>query len=418
MSPPFPRNILHVTHPWGGGIQTYLNDMVSMFGDKSNIYLLVSDKGRLQVVNAISGNVASYRIGKEILLTDYHCTSYRNLVKDILVCFGIDLVHVNSMIGHTYDLIEVAHQYGLPIVCTIHDYYFICPTFHMVKSDGIFCETCKVDNVDLDCLAGNSYLSYVGYDREKLTSWRGEFRKMLEYIGEFVFPSVSAKVLFEKYFSIEPSKCVVIMHGDSIQVAEDRDRSAFDGKLRVGIIGSLWKHKGLGLVEYILENNHDEDIVFFHFGDASVSSDKLTKLGRYEQDTIVSLLKQHQIDILLILSTWPETFSYTLSEAIKADIPPIVTNLGATCERVEAEGIGWVVDYRKPGQILELLAYLKANRCEIREKSSKLRKLEKQSLVEMKQRYTEIYSKVYKKYLAVTGIKRALAITRLKLRQI
>lgn len=412
------RNIMHVTHPWGGGIQTYLEDMVRMFGDSRNIYFLISDQGNMRVVHANSGKVVTYRIGKAITLTDYHCPAYRDLVRDILVYFDIDLVHLNSMVGHTFDLIEVTHQCEIPIVCTVHDYYFICPTFHMVKSDGSFCETCEIEKVDLECLAQNSYLSYSGYDREKLAKWRDEFRKISGFIDEFVFPSAAARTLFEKYFKIEHSKAVVIMHGDSIQSAVIEDSPASE-KLRVGVIGSLWKHKGFSLVEYIVENNDDEDIVFFHFGDTSISSDKLTKLGRYEQNNIVSLLKQYQIDVLLILSTWPETFSYTLSEAIKADIPPIVTNLGATCERVDALGIGWVVDYQEPRQTLELLGYLKDNRHEIETKKNKLRQMEKQSLEEMKQRYIEVYTKVSKgKFPAVTRLRRASVMMRLKWRQI
>jgi len=414
----FPRNILHVTHPWGGGIETYLDDMVRMFGESCTIYYLISDQGNLRVVHAISGKVVTYRIGKPIKLTDYHRSDYRDLVRDILDYLDIQLVHLNSMLGHTYDLIEVAHQKDIPIVCTIHDYYFICPTFHMVKSDGSYCVTCEVGGVDLECLAQNSYLSCAGYDGEKLADWRDEFRNVMGLIDEFVFPSASARTLFEKYFKIEQLKIMVISHGDSIQTAADSGCPG-GNELKVGVIGSLWKHKGLSLVEYIVENNNDKDIVFFHFGDISISSAKITKLGRYDQNKIVSLLKQYQIDVLLILSTWPETFSYTLSEAIKADIPTIVTNLGATRERVEALGIGWVVDYHEPRKILELLEYLKSNRNEVETRKSRLRQLEKQSLTDMKQQYLELYTRVYSGKLQGTKRSNRFAVmTRLKWRQI
>lgn len=414
----FPRNILHVTHPWGGGIQTYLDDMVRMFGESCKIFYLISDQGNVRVVHANSGKVVEYRIGKPIALTDYHRSDYGDLLRDILDYLDIQLVHLNSMLGHTYDLIEVAHQKNIPIVCTIHDYYFICPTFHMVKSDGSYCVTCEAGNVDLECLAQNAYLSYAGYDGKKLACWRDEFRNVMGLIDQFVFPSAAARTLFEKYFKIEPLKAVVIMHGDSIETAADSSSPA-GNDLKVGVIGSLWKHKGLSLVEYIVENNNDKDIVFFHFGDISISSAKITKLGRYDQNKIVSLLKQHQIDVLLILSTWPETFSYTLSEAIKSDIPTIVTNLGATRERVEALGIGWVVDYHEPQKILELLEFLKNNRNEIETKKSRLRQLEKQSLTGMKQQYFEVYTKVYSgKLQGAKRNNRFAVMARLKWRQI
>jgi glycosyltransferase involved in cell wall biosynthesis len=395
MDAPFPRNILHVTHPWGGGIQTYLDDMVRMFGDRSRIFFLVSEHGAIHVITAATGKKRSYRFGPPVGLTDYHRSDYRKALAEVIDYLGIDLVHLNSMLGHPYDLIEVAHENDIPLVCTVHDYYFICPTFHMVRSDGTFCEGCSVEQIDAACLVRNEYLGYAEFDPERLADWREEFRNVIPLIGTFVFPSVAAQHLFEEYFPETMGKAVVIMHGDSLpEGAGIQYERGAESDLRVGVIGSLWKHKGRDLVEYIVEHNADDGIVFVHFGDHSISSDKMTKLGRYSQGRIVSLLQEQRIDVILILSTWPETFSYTLSEAIKAEIPAIVTNLGATRERVEALGIGWVVDYRHPRQVLDLLAHLKRNRQEIATRKAILGRVAKTTLDDMMHQYAAVYARL------------------------
>lgn len=388
-----PRTILHVTHPWGGGIQTYLDDMVRMFGSRCRIFFLISEHGALHVVCAATGKRQSYRFGSPVRLTDYRRPDYRHLLEDLIDTLDIDLIHINSMLGHTYDLVDVSHERGIPLVCTVHDYYFICPTFHMVTSDGVFCAGCDSHQIDTVCLAQNEYLGYADFDQPKLAEWRDEFREMIPRIDLFVFPSQAAKVLFEEYYPEVSAKAEVIMHGDSLLESVASSPVPRNG-LRVGVIGSLWKHKGRGLVEYLVEQNKDEEILFVHFGDNSIPAKNMLKLGRYEQSRIISLLREQGIDILLILSTWPETFSYTLSEAFKAEIPVIVTDLGATRERVEASGGGWVVDYRQPQQVLKLLGRLKQDRQEIDAKKALLAKLPKSTLAEMERHYTNAYTRV------------------------
>ena len=70
---------------------------------------------------------------------------------------------------------------------------------------------------------------------------------------------------------------------------------------------------------------------------------------------------------------WPETFSFTLSEAISNAIPVIATDLGALRERISKYMVGYLVPYEDPVPRVvkiindflschELLDYFK-NRC-------------------------------------------------------
>ena len=61
--------------------------------------------------------------------------------------------------------------------------------------------------------------------------------------------------------------------------------------------------------------------------------------GSYEKSELPELLKKYKAAVVLILSIWPETFSYTYSEAKKCGYPVALFNLGAPAERAEKSDI-------------------------------------------------------------------------------
>jgi glycosyltransferase involved in cell wall biosynthesis len=122
-----------------------------------------------------------------------------------------------------------------------------------------------------------------------------------------------------------------------------------------------------------------------------LKSTNLTHLGSYTQEELPGLLRDHPVDVMLLLSTWPETFSYTLSESIAAGVPPIVTNLGAQKERIEDSQIGWIVDYKSPEKIVALLRFILQHKEEIDHRRRRIKDYHLKSMREMKKDYKQIY---------------------------
>ena len=54
-------------------------------------------------------------------------------------------------------------------------------------------------------------------------------------------------------------------------------------------------------------------------------------------------LREERVDLALLLSVWPETFSLTLSECRAAGVPVLAFEHGAIADRVHAEGGGVLV---------------------------------------------------------------------------
>jgi len=75
----------------------------------------------------------------------------------------------------------------------------------------------------------------------------------------------------------------------------------------------------------------------------------------------------------MIPSIWPETFSYTTSEALLLGYPVLCFNLGAPAERVRRYDCGLVVDAPYPEGVLEALRRILAEPGQIEVMSQRTR---------------------------------------------
>jgi glycosyltransferase involved in cell wall biosynthesis len=117
----------------------------------------------------------------------------------------------------------------------------------------------------------------------------------------------------------------------------------------VAVLGHLQSVKGSSLLLDMLFLAEGTGLEFHSFGgirDRAFWGRKdmpLNLHGEYPRERIVRLLKEAGIGLVLILSVLPETFSYTLSEAMAARIPVLALDLGAVGDRVRATGCGWLL---------------------------------------------------------------------------
>jgi glycosyltransferase involved in cell wall biosynthesis len=334
-----------------------------------------------------------YFLGEDLKLTDYTNEKYAHLLSLILDDYDIDLVHVDSPVGHTFDILSIPAQKNIPIICTIHDFFYICPTFHLVDNKGDFCNICNQGEEKNSCLGNHEYL-YSKFDSDDLIEFRAKFRSIISNVDTFVFPSNSTKEIFSKYYDINESVCRMIYHGTSLVKKKTVLPVRSNRNFRVGILGSMLKHKGRASITAIMKALEGHPVEFVHFGDGDLSGGNLTNLGRYDQSNILHLLQSEQIDVILLLSTWPETFSYTLTETIAANIPPIVTNMGALAERVSADDIGWLVDYKDVAGIADLLLRLSADNSEVEKYKKRICKVGLKTLSEMSREYEQLYESI------------------------
>ena len=115
--------------------------------------------------------------------------------------------------------------------------------------------------------------------------------------------------------------------------------------LRVLVLGALSVEKGADLLEQVALQlrSGSQDFSFILLGYAyRVLSDAVETLGPYQDDELDALIAAREPDLIWFPCRWPETYSYTLSAALRAGRPLLVPDIGSFPERVQSRPLTWV----------------------------------------------------------------------------
>jgi len=116
----------------------------------------------------------------------------------------------------------------------------------------------------------------------------------------------------------------------------------------IGILGAIDYVKGAQIIKQMVQiierDNLDIDVVVIGEITEPIKSKHFHVTGRYRHEDLPRLIQEQQIDIFLIPSIWPETFSYTTQEIMMMQLPLMVFDLGAPAERVAEYEKGVVID--------------------------------------------------------------------------
>lgn len=239
-------------------------------------------------------------------------------------------------------LAEVAQRKGARLTVALHDYLPVCPSFNLIAADGAHCgrpdaETCR------RCLPRNDYAAYTRYD---VDSWRGAWGALLERaVAVRCFSRSSADIL-EHFYPRVGSQITVEPH-ELGEVRLRKPRLRFDGPLRVGAVGRLSYAKGSRVVvemaRLMRERMPEAGMVVIGELDDRPPLHNLEVTGFYRREELPALLERHGVNVCLLPSIWPETFSFVAEELMSMGVPLCCFDLGAPAERVGKYELGRVV---------------------------------------------------------------------------
>lgn len=113
-------------------------------------------------------------------------TKFNKLLDD----FKPEIVHLNNIHTHLSPIIaELAHNRGIKVVWTLHDYKLLCPRYDCLRNGNDICELCfnedKSSCKTYKCIKGSTLASLIGY--KEATTWN---RRRLEKCTDvFICPS-------------------------------------------------------------------------------------------------------------------------------------------------------------------------------------------------------------------------------------
>ena len=280
---------------------------------------------------------------------------------------AIDSVMIHQLLGFSAAFVDALRTWcnGRATQFYLHDFYTVCPRVTMIDAIGEFCDVAPVE-ICTRCVALGG-----AHDASRMTELtpaehRALFDRLLRGADRVVAPSASAAGYFSRAFpdirvAIEPhpeppaSYQVPIRNGSADAVA---------------LLGALGPHKGSAkLLEIARRAWMVAPALRFHvIGYTDIDAElraigNVSVTGPYRPFELADLVAASGARVALFLHRWPETFSYTLSEAVQLGLVPLVPDIGAPAERVRAAGFGHVFKFPiDPTDVVALLAALSAGR--------------------------------------------------------
>ena len=296
-----------------------------------------------------------------IHLLTTHDLEYRKRLFEVLDICHIDLVHIHHQVNAPLDLELLFKDWSGPVCLTLHDFFAICPSYNLIMEDGRYC------GLDQPTACPDCLRHATGFQIDIETTWQRIQQKNLLFVDQCYVPSESCRDIFQQAFSALTGKITVRGHGSSAALGSRAAHRTLGRPMRVGFLGGLARPKGSALIRELITSHGRDDIHWVLIGEIGdseldqVNQANLTKTGRYVQEDLPGLIEELQVDLVVLCSVWPETFSYTLSECWSLGLPVVVGPLGAPVERVRAYGGGWIVDELSAPSFLATLKDIQAD---------------------------------------------------------
>lgn len=408
-----------------GGIEEYVRTLSQELSKRHKVYVFAREwnhEGKnYRQRHWKDRKVQIYNVVNNVVSPPDFSLSYKNdqidkLFKELLIKLKPDIVHFHHLYTLSGNLPLIAKELKIPFIFTLHDYWYMCPCIRLVTMDGKNCsgnnpqcvmEYYKNNPSEVVNIYKNSPLAIkkiipVRLKRE-IKSWlvklfkkrkiatyemadslinrRSEhFLTVLNLSKILIAPSQFVKDKYKK-FGISSKKIKVIPHGIETEKFTNVVKKS-SKKIRFGYLGTLFEFKGIHLlVDAFKSLNASNNAELAIYGDINQSPSyyrKLNKMakgmknitfhGSYNNNSLPEILST--IDIVVIPSIFPETFSLVAREAQASKTPIIAAKIGSLMEIVK-DGYNGILF--KPGNNIDLSEKIKmliANKSIIKKMSS------------------------------------------------
>lgn len=372
------KGILFINHGLGGGTTHYQETYINRIKDENRIYTMELKEDNLIISDRNYKSTFRYNLNIKDLKQDV----FNNLLK----IFKIDLIYINQLV--TYPPLEVMNliqNSNIKYIYFIHDYFCVCPSFNLIKSNGKYCHAQTDSRECQKCIErGLVTEPWVNLSSTSINidAWRKNFEQFLMDAYKVLAPSESTKEIVNRYYpgvSIEVKEHDVVTpvkHTFDPQIVLEQE------ELNIGFIGAINESKGSDIIYDLSRRIKNEKLPINikvigvtnrHQNPYKSDDGRFEITGRYDNNKISELLRRHNISVVVIPAIWPETFSYTTSEAMLSGYPVITFNVGAPAERVLKYDAGWVLEEMNAESILTLVKKLMLKREELVSKSKQFK---------------------------------------------
>ncbi|RAP50414.1 MAG: hypothetical protein BZ136_01340 [Methanosphaera sp. rholeuAM74] len=414
------KRVLFVIHNGSGGTLHNCIDVIKNIADDMDGYLLITGKGKIELYQF-------NRLFDESTLdrdnySDDEFKNYLNLIRawptyydysllddsieqlktiyfNVLVHLKIDLVHIFHLVRSSFDMPRIAGKLAIPVVLSLHDFYYLCPSHNLLDDNMEYCggnctplDPESPNNGQCNVMAGLN----IPIMKTVVHRWRDMVRDMFKNITAFVaFGHSTYDIYTDFYPELKDKTFNIIEHGYDIATPDSTEFVTIpdmDEPIRILFPGHIGNSKGYQLIKDI--KRLDDGKLEYHYMGSVYGFEDLLDYGEYHGfynrshfSDIVHKIKPHFIGIL---SIWPETYCYTLTESWASGIPVITLDIGALGERVKSNGGGFFID-RNPEKAYEDILEIASDTDEYMKVASQIPKIRFKTTKQMADEYLRLY---------------------------
>lgn len=314
-----------LTHTWGGGTERAVQAMRASLADAGEV-VIVRPMEDNHGAGLVSVSHASAFDGFEFLFR------YRapEELATLLQVLGASVLQIHHLVGFGASVRRAVALAGLRYSFHVHDNYAICPQITLTDASGNYCGEPAENGCDA-CIAERP-----SNGASDIRNWRANYQWALLGAEAVLAPSHDAAQRMQRYMGIP----VQAVYHEPILDAVPGRLGPGQRPYRVVLLGVMAAHKGLNhLVAIAEEARRVRAPLAFHligYPQTELPKDPgFSWSGPYEELALDALIQAYDPDAFLFLSQAPETYSYTLSHALRDGRPIAANRLGAFTERLE-----------------------------------------------------------------------------------
>lgn len=386
----------------GGTPQTNQDLMQSLQGEAECLVLRCS--GRDLVLYFFHAGIyvpiASHRLEAPIAAQPHTSVEYDQVVAGWLQEYAITLVHVRHLVWQGLGVISAAKNLGLPVVCSFHDYYSVCPSLKLLDENLRFCAgRCTRSRGECQPELWPAE-QFAALKHDEVYAWQQRFAGVLALCDAFVTTTAAARDLILSIFpALDDGRFAVIPHGrDFSELAQLAVAPEPGVTLRVLVPGHIAVAKGARVLQQLAAMAELRHVEWHVLGSVDGRLEgswpaNVVLHGVYRREAFHSHVAEIRPHLGAVFSLWPETWCHTLTELWSAGVPVLGFDIGAVGERLTATEAGWPISPLSAEAVAETLT-LAARPDEWRravERVARWQQEEQVSCSQMAERYLEVY---------------------------
>lgn len=259
-----------------------------------------------------------------------------------------DLIHVQHVMALSARLLPLARQTGVPLVLTLHDYWFICGNSQLIWPDAQTCQGKAWGMNCVRCAAAARFPSpLVRWLRPALAPlflYRDRVvRQAALQADRFLSPS---RFLIDQYMAagFPADRFLYLENGLPTELIRRIPWRPSDGPLRVTFLGSLAWQKGVHILAQAFSGLPPDAARLRIWGDPEVFpayADQVRRLLTHPDAQLMGRIANERVgevladsDVMVVPSLWYENSPVVIQEARAAGVPVVAAGHGALAEKV------------------------------------------------------------------------------------